>query len=323
MTEHLAKSAFNQGSSLSFLWLELTNRCNLECSHCYSDSSPRSVDAAPLSLAQYQALLSEAASLGCKEVQFIGGEPTLNKNLAALIKFASEMGYRRIEVFTNLVALSEKLLNDFVRHDVKVATSIYSYDAAVHDDITGRAGSWKRTIRNVRAVLDSGLELRVAVIVMGQNRHQVPETLDWLQSLGVKNFGTDEQREFGRANLSGDCDMGELCGQCGHGTLCVDPQGTVSPCIMSKAWSVGTAVERGLGDIVASETLREVRERIRQATEAKGDDPMSDCQPTSPFRCGPDTGQPCYPCSPSSHCPPNGCQPNSRSSPEHASFAAP
>ncbi len=25
---------------LSFIWLELTARCNLECVHCYADSSP-------------------------------------------------------------------------------------------------------------------------------------------------------------------------------------------------------------------------------------------------------------------------------------------
>jgi sulfatase maturation enzyme AslB (radical SAM superfamily) len=25
---------------LDFLWLELTNRCNLQCTHCYADSGP-------------------------------------------------------------------------------------------------------------------------------------------------------------------------------------------------------------------------------------------------------------------------------------------
>lgn len=29
------------GDPLSFVWLELTGKCQLQCRHCYSDSGPR------------------------------------------------------------------------------------------------------------------------------------------------------------------------------------------------------------------------------------------------------------------------------------------
>ena len=45
--------------------------------------------------------LRQAADLGCRKVQFIGGEPTLHPNLTKLIVSARELGFTTVEVFTN------------------------------------------------------------------------------------------------------------------------------------------------------------------------------------------------------------------------------
>ena len=38
---HSFSGALNvRESTLDFLWLELTNRCNLQCVHCYTQSPP-------------------------------------------------------------------------------------------------------------------------------------------------------------------------------------------------------------------------------------------------------------------------------------------
>ena len=70
---------------LRFLWLELTNRCNLTCAHCYAESGPRPSRKDALTTADYKRLLEEAAALGCRAVQFLGGEPTLHCGLPELI----------------------------------------------------------------------------------------------------------------------------------------------------------------------------------------------------------------------------------------------
>jgi MoaA/NifB/PqqE/SkfB family radical SAM enzyme len=55
-----------------FLWLELTNRCNLQCTHCYAESGPDADVSNQLSVGEYEHLLREAFELGCRKVQFIG-----------------------------------------------------------------------------------------------------------------------------------------------------------------------------------------------------------------------------------------------------------
>src|SRR5271165_5740644 len=138
---------------LDFLWLELTNQCNLRCVHCYSESSPHSTERNILNEADYSRLLSEAYELNSRHVQFIGGEPTLNKSLPSLIAYADSVGYRFIEVYTNLFSLSHALLATFVRHRVAVATSVYADTSHVHDLITQTRGSYKRTLSNIERVL--------------------------------------------------------------------------------------------------------------------------------------------------------------------------
>ena len=309
MTVHQDQSAFVRDTGLSFLWLELTNTCNLECTHCYAGSSPRVRDEKPLSLAHYHDLLSGAYETGCRGVQFIGGEPTLNKHLPRLLSFAHDLGYEQIEVFTNLVALSDELLEHFVLLNVAVATSIYSSQKNVHDLITGRKGSWSRTERNLRRVIDARLDLRVAVITMEQNKDDYAATYDWLVDLGVENIGHDHVRAIGRADKNSSCEMGELCGQCAHGTLCVSPDGLVSPCIMSKSWPVGNAHESSIQAIASSDRLAKVRDQILKATEERALNRMGGCQPDSPNKCGPDSGDNCNPCNPKGHCGPNRCRP--------------
>jgi len=139
---------------------------------------------------------------------------------------------------------------------------------------------------------------------MGQ---AIEATIKWLEELGVSNVGTDDQREFGRAADEQQCSMGELCGQCAHGTLCVGPDGEVSPCIMSKNWSVGSTHVDSIADIAASEKLAKVRADIFEATNLQLET-MGGCQPDNNNPCGPDSGN-CNPCSPNGHCGPNSCRP--------------
>lgn len=299
---------------LDFLWLELTNRCNLQCAHCYSQSGPYSGDTDVLSEGDYVRLMQESYALGCRQIQLIGGEPTLNKSLPTLIQQASTIGYDLIEVFTNLVSLSSTLIESFHAHGVSVATSFYSSKSATHDRITKSLGSFRHTTANIRRVLAAGIDLRVGVIEMDANAGDYDATVQFLKGLGVKDISYDRVRGFGRAQAGGSCDMGDLCGQCATNVLAIGPDGVVAPCIMSKHWAVGSVLTESVADIAMSATLRDTRQRIAEVTTT----PLkAECQPV----CGPNRQQ-CVPeCGPSRQCipcAPNGghkCSPNSFCSP--------
>jgi len=298
-------------SVLDFLWLELTNQCNLKCVHCYSESGPASTERNILDADHYMRLLSEAYDLGCRRVQFIGGEPTLNRALARLIQHADESGFELIEVYTNLVKLSPSLLDTFIRHRVAIATSVYADAPDVHDAITMTRGSHKKTLANIARVKAAGLQIRVGVIGMEQNADRIDDTYRMLQELGISNIGFDRVRDIGRARGERECSMGSLCGNCANNILAIGPDGVVAPCIMSKQWSVGSVLTTSFKDIAVSNELVQTRRLIASATAQDGGpnpcEPDRSCMPNcSPsyncLPCSPNAGQPCEPnrwCDPS------------------------
>jgi sulfatase maturation enzyme AslB (radical SAM superfamily) len=81
-----------QERNLDFLWLELTNRCNLQCIHCYTESNPYSGDRDLLTKRDYESLMTQARELGCRKIQFIGGEPQLNPHFQTLLRHAKTVG---------------------------------------------------------------------------------------------------------------------------------------------------------------------------------------------------------------------------------------
>src|SRR5258708_4092159 len=111
-------------NGLSFLWLEITGRCQLRCAHCYADSGPWG-DHGTMTLADWRRMIDEAAALGAPQVQFIGGEPTLHPGLPELIRYALGRNLR-VEVFSNLVRVTPELWDVFSLPGVSLATSYYS-----------------------------------------------------------------------------------------------------------------------------------------------------------------------------------------------------
>jgi MoaA/NifB/PqqE/SkfB family radical SAM enzyme len=258
--------------AVDFLWLELTNKCNLQCTHCYAESGPHA-EKGTITTSQYIDLMTEAFALGCRRVQFIGGEPTLYRDLPVLIRIASQMGFEFIEVYTNLTILPEALLQCFLENRVHVATSVYASAAACHDAITLVDGSFEKTTKNLKRVVETGLPVRASIVEMEMNVGYTDSTIAFLHRLGVQNVSASRIRQIGRG--AGTCEaqkspqMSELCGNCAGGTLCVSPTGVVSPCIMSKHWAVGSIGEASLTDIATGDSLRETRQRIYDAVAAK------------------------------------------------------
>jgi MoaA/NifB/PqqE/SkfB family radical SAM enzyme len=132
---------------LSFVWLEITGKCQLACTHCYADSGPTGTDGA-MQPGDWLRVIDEVARLGGRMVQFIGGEPTLHQSLPQLVDRALARNLE-VEVFSNLVRVSPQLWEVFARPGVRLATSYYSDIAGQHESITKGRGSYARTRANI------------------------------------------------------------------------------------------------------------------------------------------------------------------------------
>lgn len=85
--------------------LEVTNRCNLQCSICFANSGHGQME--DISLEKIRWLLERAiAAVGQSNLQLSGGEPTLRDDLPEIVEIARTVGYSFIQVNTNGLRLA-------------------------------------------------------------------------------------------------------------------------------------------------------------------------------------------------------------------------
>src|SRR5262249_46348398 len=253
---------FNLDRDLDFLWLELTNRCNLQCIHCYTESHPTRDDRDVLTKQDHESIMLRAYELGCRKIQFIGGEPQLSRHFKSLLRTARETGYEFIEVFSNLTFLDDETLEYSADNQVCFATSVYSDDPAVHNAVTKVGSSHVRTVGNLKKLIANGIVTRAGIIIIDQDDEEVERTKRFLEDLGVGSVRVSAVREFGRGEqiLSRSA---RLSGLCGHWTLlerkaAIAPDGLVYSCVMARQWSVGNLFQDPLSEIVGGKALKNI-----------------------------------------------------------------
>jgi MoaA/NifB/PqqE/SkfB family radical SAM enzyme len=165
------------------LILELTNKCDLRCPHCFDERHAATGDA---SLALIDAILVDAKACGIDELVFTGGEPTIHRSFTEIGGRVAAAGFG-IGVVTNgrrfdLVAAMAH------RHRSQFRGVTFSLDGAredTHDRSRGR-GSFRRVMRAVTQCFFSRLPFTLNMVLTGQNCGEVEEMIDLATRTGSR-----------------------------------------------------------------------------------------------------------------------------------------
>jgi MoaA/NifB/PqqE/SkfB family radical SAM enzyme len=234
--------------------------------------------------ADWDRVIGEAADIGVPRVQFTGGEPTIHPDLPSLVRRALSRCLE-VEVYTNLARVTPEMWEVFSLSGVRIGTSYYSDARDKHQVITGRRGSHEATTSAITTAVERGIPIRVGLIDIN-NGQRVREAAAMLTDLGVRDIYVDRVRHLGRARVRREPDITQLCGSCAGNLLAVLPDGTVSPCPISRWMTIGNIRHERLLKILAGHKLRESRTRIRKACGVATGGPYSSQQPSN-SRCAP------------------------------------
>jgi radical SAM protein with 4Fe4S-binding SPASM domain len=164
---------------LQTLIVELTQRCNHACLHCYnvwvsgSEAQPAPYPRGELGTAEVLALLTKALDqTGCRHVTLTGGEPLLRQDLPHIVDFLRMRGVMTT-VISNGRLLTEPTVIELLNRGVALfELPLLSHRRQVHDHLSGTPGAFD-------AVLAAMAHLRfhhgqfVAVFVV--TRHNLPD----------------------------------------------------------------------------------------------------------------------------------------------------
>ncbi len=164
------------------LVVELTNRCQLRCRHCFVTSRGEPHD---LDLDTLQRFLNGAHAAGFRHVSFTGGECTLHADFSRALQLSVQAGYR-VGFVSNGCNFAQVLpqLEPF-RHNLSTLTfSLDGSDAITHDRLRG-SGSFVQVLRAVSICVVRRLPFTLNTVITSGNCTQLHDIAQLAVSLGA------------------------------------------------------------------------------------------------------------------------------------------
>jgi len=182
------------------LIVNVTYVCNNHCTFCAVGTRTQ-IDGHPTRQREH---LAKYRRHGVKMVDFDGGEPTLNPELIPLIRYASKIGYDRINVTTNgRLCAYEKYAKDLVTSGLTTLLfSVHGPDAKSHAQQVGVAEAFEQTVQGIENCVrfaPEGVELGMNITITKGNHDKLPEVAQLAFDLGLAWLNIQFLTPFGRA----------------------------------------------------------------------------------------------------------------------------
>jgi radical SAM protein with 4Fe4S-binding SPASM domain len=166
-SESFLNGYFREVPTLFFLQIEILNKCNERCIHCYI---PHKDKIKSLDRDVLFSILEQYQGMGGLFLSISGGECMLHRNFMELLRQAKKMDFA-VTVLSNLTLLTDEIIEGLKDISLsKVQVSLYSMIPEVHDSITKVPGSFKKTYNAILRLIDNNVPVEVSCPIMKQNK---------------------------------------------------------------------------------------------------------------------------------------------------------
>ncbi|MEX2803796.1 radical SAM/SPASM domain-containing protein [Streptococcus sp. H31] len=177
--------------------VEITEKCNLYCAHCYLNASCNKTTA--INFHEFEELVKKLKANNVLSIEITGGEVFMNRDADKILELAFNE-FSRVALLTNGTILKKSSLELLTKNKDKLAVSI-SLDSVredLHDRFRGMRGAFKSTCRNIKRLTESGIHVRVASSIFDENMWEVDKLAELAISLGAEMFVYNFVENFGR-----------------------------------------------------------------------------------------------------------------------------
>lgn len=272
---------FRPAPVINLLNITLSGQCSQDCFFCRSDEltprlqpclgCTRSADTSQTSLQPelIKKALEEAAWMGCSFVRLHAGDINLIPDTFTQAAAASrQTGYHTVELMTG-TALSEKLIEVIIQYKIIPVFQIFSDKKEIHDEVTGREGSFRDLMLNIRELRDRDAAFKLTYLYTARenNPHEV---LAPLQKSGAAIVFSDrllnvppaEKPFIYKSDFLIPPGINSYAGQqngntCLTGKLALSVDGKYYPCPHFQEHELRDASSSSIQDIFASGTIQD------------------------------------------------------------------
>lgn len=179
-----------------FVSLEITEKCNLKCKHCYTaagNDKPNS-----LSIEFVFKLIDELSEYGCEFLAIGGGEPLLFKNIEKVVEYALSKGVE-IELVSNGILFNDDMIEKLYNAGLKyVQISLDGDSPETYLKIRGE-DYFETVVNNIKKVKEK-FNTSVSSVLCRLNYDKIFNIIKIANDLKVDSYRIMKFIEAGRGN---------------------------------------------------------------------------------------------------------------------------
>ncbi len=226
--------------SLRYLLLNVTNKCNLACRHCYVEQGNTHIE-----LSMFKKAVSQFDDMGGLKLMISGGEPLLHPEFNDLMEILPSYELRAI-LLSNGTLIDKKIAKKLSKYVHEVQISIDGIRS--HDLLRGK-GSYEKAMQGILNLKNAGIPVSIATMIHRYNAEEFEEMKTLFSGMEVVSWGVDVPCVVGNLKENHEFvldvkDASKLLGYgfgsgghestgnytCGSHLCAVSPQGKVSRC---------------------------------------------------------------------------------------------
>jgi len=167
--------------------LELTERCNLACVHCYINqpAGDRAARARELATEEVAGLLDQISDAGCLFLLLTGGEVLLRPDFPEIYRHARQRGML-VNLFTNGTLLTPSIADLLAQsRPQSIEISLYGATPETYEAVTKVPGSYARCRQGIELLMERRLPLTLKSVLLTINHRELSRMSALAEQLGV------------------------------------------------------------------------------------------------------------------------------------------
>jgi MoaA/NifB/PqqE/SkfB family radical SAM enzyme len=172
--------------SLTSVDVYISSQCNRRCTYCFLPADFFS-SGAKMGIAEFAGVVEWSRQHGVTEITLLGGEPSLHRSFADMVRLAHNLGLK-VRVVTNGHKRFRQLIEGgavLPRHLSRVAVSFDTLDPEIQDSFRG-AGAWHDATETIKLLQASGVLFDVNVTAVRSVLDGLPALIDYAEEAGCR-----------------------------------------------------------------------------------------------------------------------------------------
>lgn len=185
----------DMGWPLDIVYLEVTNRCNLHCLHCYKDAGLPLPD--ELSTEEWFSVIDHVKDMGVLELAVTGGEPLVRDDIFSILQHAADHAMQ-LKLFTNGTLIDEESVHILKEIGVEeVLVSIEGATRETHERLRGK-NTFDKVMKSISLLVENGMKVRSNTTLTIYNIPELESLVQMLLDLKVQGMVFDPLMGAGR-----------------------------------------------------------------------------------------------------------------------------